>query len=121
MKADGAKAIFQIFHEGHTVRPGCLKESEVGSASDLPAEREGAISPRPLRYEEVGVIIESFVATTKRAIKAGFDGVDVHGANTYLIQQFYSAHSNRSNDRWGGTRSKRMRFPQAVTRQYSQP
>ncbi|MFK3722414.1 hypothetical protein ACI2KE_00995 [Pseudomonas monteilii] len=44
-------------------------------------------------------------------MEAGFGGVDVQGANTYLIQQFYSAHSNRSNDRWGGTRAEHMRFP----------
>jgi len=116
IKADGAKAILQVFHAGRMVRPGLLKESEVVSASDVPAEREGALTPRPLRDEEVDDIIESFVATTKRAIEAGFDGVEVHGANTYLIQQFYSPHSNRRNDRWGGTRDKRMRFPLAVTR-----
>lgn len=79
------------------VRPGLLKESELVSASDVPAEREGAMKP-PVRDEEVDDIVESFVATKKRAIEAGFGGVDVHGANTYLIQQFYSAHSNRSND-----------------------
>jgi len=116
IKADGAKAILQIFHAGRMVRPGLLKESEVVSASDVPAEREGALTPRPLRDEEVDDIIESFVATTKRAIGAGLDGVEVHGANTYLIQQFYSPHSNRRKDRWGGTRDKRMRFPLAVTR-----
>lgn len=55
-----------------------------------------------------------FGEATRRAIKAGFDGVEIHGANTYLIQQFFSPNSNQRDDQWGGSRENRARFPLAV-------
>ncbi|MFE6014980.1 oxidoreductase, partial [Bacillus thuringiensis] len=55
-----------------------------------------------------------FGEATRRAIEAGFDGVEIHGANTFLIQQFFSPHSNRRTDKWGGSVEKRMAFPLAV-------
>lgn len=69
-----------------------------------------------LSDEQIREIIDGFGAATKRAIDAGFDGVEIHGANHYLIQQFVSAYSNRRNDNWGGSVEKRMNFPIAVTK-----
>ncbi|WP_342746545.1 hypothetical protein [Spiroplasma corruscae] len=54
--------------------------------------------------------MNDFKAATIRAIKAGFDGIEIHGANTYLIQQFFSPHSNRRNDEFGGSIEKRFHF-----------
>jgi len=59
-------------------------------------------------------MITKFGDAVNRAIKAGFDGVEIHGANTYLIQQFYSPNSNQRTDKWGGDRDKRARFPLEV-------
>ena len=59
---------------------------------------------------EIQQMIEDFGAACEMAIKLGFDGVELHGANTFLLQQFYSAHSNRREDKWGGSRTNRMRF-----------
>ncbi|GEN47282.1 NADH flavin oxidoreductase [Ligilactobacillus pobuzihii E100301 = KCTC 13174] len=67
--------------------------------------------------KEVEQTIKDFGAATKRAIEAGFDGVELHGANTYLLQQFFSPHSNRRNDKWGGSLEKRMKFPLAVVKE----
>jgi len=70
--------------------------------------------PRPLREEEILEVIQAFADATRRAIIAGFDGVELHGAHGFLIQNFFSPHTNRRNDRWGGSLENRMRFPLAV-------
>jgi 2,4-dienoyl-CoA reductase-like NADH-dependent reductase (Old Yellow Enzyme family) len=115
LKANGAKAVLQIFHAGRMSQPGTASASDVVSASAVAALREKAVVPRALEPAEVHEIIASFVDATMRAIAAGFDGVEIHGANTYLIQQFHSPHSNRRSDEWGGDAHHRMNFPLAVT------
>ncbi|MFF2445521.1 NADH-dependent flavin oxidoreductase [Neobacillus sp. NPDC058068] len=113
IKEKGAKAILQIFHGGRQVPPE-LVDGDVVSASAIPSEGEGKPVPRTLSETEIESIIRDFGETTRRAIEAGYDGVEIHGANGYLIQQFFSPHSNRREDRWGGTLEKRLTFPLAV-------
>ncbi|MBV7505344.1 NADH-dependent flavin oxidoreductase [Bacillus sp. sid0103] len=113
IKEKGAKAILQIFHGGRQV-PSELVDGDVVSASAIPSEGEGKPVPRALTETEIESIIRDFGETTRRAIEAGYDGVEIHGANGYLIQQFFSPHSNRREDRWGGTLEKRLTFPLAV-------
>ncbi len=114
IQAQGAKAILQIFHGGRMCPPELVPGQEPISASAVPAERENAAVPREMTEADVERVIEAFAEATRRAIEAGFDGVEIHGANTYLIQQFFSPHSNRREDKWGGTLTKRLSFPLAV-------
>jgi len=114
IKDEGAKAILQIFHAGRQVPVDIAPNGDVVSASNIPYEAEGKPIPRPLTEDEVESIIRDFGETTRRAIEAGYDGVEIHGANTYLIQQFFSPHSNRRTDRFGGSLEKRMTFPLAI-------
>jgi 2,4-dienoyl-CoA reductase-like NADH-dependent reductase (Old Yellow Enzyme family) len=120
IKEQGAKAILQIFHGGRMCPPELVPNGEIVSASDIPAERGGVsteepdVKPRPLTVAEVAEIIHAFGETTRRAIEAGYDGVEIHGANGYLIQQFFSPHSNRREDSYGGSLEKRMTFPLAI-------
>jgi 2,4-dienoyl-CoA reductase-like NADH-dependent reductase (Old Yellow Enzyme family) len=120
IKEQGAKAVLQIFHGGRMCPPELVPNGEIVSASDIPAERGGAsteapdLKPRALTETEVEEMIHAFGETTRRAIEAGYDGVEIHGANGYLIQQFFSPHSNRREDRFGGSLEKRMAFPLAV-------
>jgi 2,4-dienoyl-CoA reductase-like NADH-dependent reductase (Old Yellow Enzyme family) len=64
--------------------------------------------------DEVASLIENFRDAASLARKAGFDGVEIHGANHYAVHQFFSPRANHRNDKWGGTLSKRMNFPLAV-------
>jgi 2,4-dienoyl-CoA reductase-like NADH-dependent reductase (Old Yellow Enzyme family) len=114
IKAEGAKAVLQIFHGGRECPPELVPNEDIVSASDVQSERNSAKAPRALTGEEVEEIISAFGETTRRGIEAGFDGVEIHGANGYLIQQFFSPHSNRRDDKWGGSLEKRMAFPLAV-------
>lgn len=113
IKAKGSKAILQIFHGGREVPPELVPNGDVVSASDIPSA-EGKPVPRPLTSSEVESIIRDFGEAARRAIEAGYDGVEIHGANGYLIQQFFSPHANRREDEWGGSLVKRMAFPLAV-------
>ena len=114
LKENGGKAILQIQHGGRMSPPEELVDGQALSASAVAAEREGAQVPREMTESEILETIEAFGQATRRAIEAGFDGVEIHGANTYLIQQFFSPHSNRRTDKWGGDVTKRMTFPLAV-------
>lgn len=112
IKTAGAKAVLQIFHGGRLCSP--TVSDDIVSASAVAAERTGAVVPRALADSEVEDTVRAFGNATRRAIEAGFDGVELHGANGYLIHQFFSPHSNRRNDRWGGSLDKRMTFPLAL-------
>ena len=120
LKSNGSLAILQLHHGGRMSPPDAVPDGKIYSASAIPAEREGA--PTPLEMTEAHILqtIQAFGEATRRAIQAGFDGVEIHGANTYLLQQFFSPHSNRRTDRWGGDVHQRMAFPLAIIDQVKQ-
>ena len=109
LQQQGAKAILQIHHGGSKAIDDLLNDLDKISASASEAEHA-----REATAEEVEALIASYAQAADLALCAGFDGVEIHGANGYLIQQFYSAQSNRRNDQWGGSLENRMRFPLAV-------
>ncbi|MGM0124821.1 hypothetical protein IGI37_002215 [Enterococcus sp. AZ194] len=115
IKKEDTKAVLQIFHAGRKSNSKVLRGEQPVSASALAAPYPpNSEVPRALTHEEILQIIEDLGQATKRAIDAGFDGVELHGANTYLLQQFYSENSNQREDEWGGTRENRLKFPLAV-------
>lgn len=115
MKAKGAKAMLQIFHPGRQAKYTYQDEGKVYG----PSTKDFAFLDYPvtgITNEEVYEFVQYFADATKRAIEAGFDGVEIHGANHYLIQQFFSELSNEREDEWGGNREKRAAFPLAVVK-----
>lgn len=119
IKEKGAKAVLQLYHGGRLAVPHLIPNGETVSASSVaPLLDRGFYSidapPRSLSDEEIIQLIQAFGEATRRAIEAGFDGVELHGASGYIIQQFFSPHSNTRTDRWGGSMEKRLTFPLAV-------
>ncbi|WEG11037.1 NADH-dependent flavin oxidoreductase [Pullulanibacillus sp. KACC 23026] len=120
IQEQGAAAILQIFHGGRSCPPDLVPNGDIVSSSAVPGvQLDGSQGPTPRELEalEIEQIIRDFGETTRRAIEAGFDGVEIHGANGYLIQQFFSPHSNQREDRFGGTLEKRMTFPLEIIKE----
>ena len=130
IQAKGAKAVLQIHHGGFRALPHLVPANGVVAPSaftlmpspfsfDIEADKRLQSEARVLADAEIREIVAAFAQATQYALEAGFDGVEIHGANGYLLQQFYSAASNRRDDEWGGSREKRMAFPLAVARAVS--
>ena len=117
IKSKGSKAIMQIYHAGRMAWPEINGGATPISASPVAALRPNAPVPREMTEEQILEMITMFGDATRRAIEAGFDGVEIHGANTFILQQFFSPHSNRREDQWGGSREKRAKFPLEVMKE----
>ncbi|MBF4483403.1 NADH-dependent flavin oxidoreductase [Flavobacterium sp. CSZ] len=119
-KSGGAPAILQIFHAGNKAIPGLIPNGEVVSASAVSSgpivlfEKENL--PKELSENEILEIIKAFAETTRRAIEAGFDGVEIHGAHGFLLQNFISPFFNNRNDQWGGSLENRLRLSLEILR-----
>ena len=116
MQAQGNKGIVQLQHPG--------RQASIGYAQSHQAYAPTALDFPFLDYpvqeltnSQIEQIIQAFGQATARAIAAGFSGVEIHGANHYLLQQFFSQYSNRRTDAWGGSLTKRMAFPLAVAQE----
>ena len=79
------------------------------SASDIPSKAGGEI-PRPLSKDEIYRIVKKYGEAAKRAQIAGFDTVEIHGAHSYLLNQFLSPITNKRTDEFGGSLENRARF-----------
>ena len=120
-KSGGAPAILQIFHAGNKAVPQLVPDGRVVSSSALKVPpgpfNDSEVTSHALTQEEIEEIILAFGKTTRRAIEAGFDGIELHGAHGFLIQNFFSPFFNQRDDEWGGSLENRMRFPLAVVRE----
>jgi len=112
--AEGGKIMMQIHHAGReTVSQVSGFQPVAPSAVPCPVNRE---LPHELTAEEAYGIIERFGDAAVRAQKAGFDGVEIHGAHGYLVAQFASSYSNKRADEFGGDIAGKGKFPAEVIR-----
>ncbi|MBB4843998.1 N-ethylmaleimide reductase [Paucibacter oligotrophus] len=116
--AKGGRIFLQIWHAGRAAHPAMNEGAENVAPSAIAIEgevhtpqgkRPNAV-PRALRIDEIPTIVEAYAQAARNAIAAGFDGVEVHGANGYLIDQFLRDGANQRQDAYGGSLPNRARF-----------
>lgn len=115
-KRKGALVWMQINHPGRQ-SPRNLSQTPV-APSEIGVRGMGGTfaTPRALEHGEVEDIVARFAETARIAEKAGFDGVQIHGAHGYLVSQFLSPYTNRRDDAWGGDAERRRRFLMELVR-----
>jgi N-ethylmaleimide reductase len=115
----GGKIFLQIFHTGRIALP----EHQPGGAQPVAPSAVRAngqhytdeglkdfVTPREMTIDEIEQTVQDFAAAARNAIDAGFDGVELHGANGYMAHQFLGTNTNLRTDRYGGSRENRARF-----------
>ena len=110
-KKHGMVQLVQLSHPGRQCPKGLNRETVAPSAVPFsPALAMSFGTPRALREDEILDIIQRFATSAAVCEKAGFEGVQLHGAHGYLISQFLSPLTNKRQDQWGGSAENRMRF-----------
>ncbi len=113
VRPHGMRVFQQIWHAGHHALP--LDDSPPWSASDVPSPDLGIV-PRPMSHGQIREVVEAYAQAAALVRAGGLDGVEIHAAHGYLIQQFLSPNSNRRDDEYGGSLENRMRFLLEVIR-----
>jgi N-ethylmaleimide reductase len=121
----GGRIFLQLWHVGRVSHPSMqpggglpVGPSAIGIEGEKLYTAAGLVpyvTPRALETDEIAGVVEQFAEGARRAYRAGFDGVELHGANGYLIDQFLRDGSNHRTDRYGGTPENRARFLAEVT------
>lgn len=124
VQGEGAMIVAQLMHAGGQTQGNRFVDEAVAPSAIAPKGEmlgfyggEGPFpTPRAMTEADIFQAIDAFAASALRARQAGFDGVEIHAANGYLLDQFISAGLNHRNDAWGGSLDKRLAFPVAVLR-----
>jgi N-ethylmaleimide reductase len=121
----GGRIFAQLWHTGRAshsyFQPGNVlpvAPSAVANRGKVYVPGQGMVAyetPRALETSEIAGIVKDFAQGARNAIKAGFDGVEIHGANGYLVDQFLRDGTNKRTDRYGGSVENRARFALEVT------
>ncbi len=116
INATGAASFLQIHHGGNAARAEYTGEAPWAPSAVI-NRRQTSELPTAMTEAQIETVIAAFAAGAARAKRAGFTGIELHGANTYLFQQFFSPFTNRREDRWGcQTWGNRTRFASEVVK-----
>lgn len=115
--AKGSYIFCQLWAQGRAANPTVLKKDghRLLAPSAIPMSQDAPV-PESMSEEDIQHFIEAYVKAAKNAVKAGFDGVEIHGANGYLPDQFLQDVSNDRMDNWGGSIENRARFGTEVAK-----
>lgn len=118
---NGSYIFVQLWALGRAATPEVAAQEgiTISGADAIPATPD-SITPRRLTIEQIQEKIDNYVTASRNAIAAGFDGVELHGANGYIIDQFLQDVSNRRDDQYGGNAENRSRFAVEVATAVSQ-
>jgi 2,4-dienoyl-CoA reductase-like NADH-dependent reductase (Old Yellow Enzyme family) len=116
--ARGGRIVLQVMHGGRVTHPDVNGGRRVVAPSAIAIQGEGHTEkgkqpypvPHALTTDEVAAVVDGFVTASRRAVEAGLDGVELHGANGYLLHEFLSPAANRREDRYGGSPENRARL-----------
>lgn len=111
--AIGGRIVLQLAHGGRQSFPSLLAGRDPIAPSAV-YEPTLKLTPQEMTHEQVWEIIDAFGTATRRAHLAGFDGVQIHAAHGYLVNEFLSPHTNRRDDYWGGDEERRFHFIEEV-------
>lgn len=117
--AEGVKAIAQLnFGGAASLREVCGGEPIAPSAVVLPTTPAmgDAEAPREMTKSDIEMVVQRFVEAARRAKSAGYDGIEIHSAHAYLLNQFYSPLTNKRTDEYGGNLENRLRIHREVLR-----
>jgi 2,4-dienoyl-CoA reductase-like NADH-dependent reductase (Old Yellow Enzyme family) len=106
---EGGKIVLQLVHAGRQTKKGVIGQTPI-SPSDKGRDPVNFVKPKRMTEEQIREVIEAFGKAAGRAIEAGADGVQIHAAHGYLVNQFLSPFFNRRTDGWGGSDENRFRF-----------
>lgn len=118
--AKGSKIFVQLMHTGRVSHQLNMPEgavilapSAVKAAGQMWTDAQGMLDysvPKEMTSEDLKITLNEYIQASKNAVEAGFDGIELHGANGYLLEQFLSPHTNQRTDEYGGSVENRARF-----------
>ncbi len=122
VKSNGAKFIMQLMHAGALSQFNAYNTETRAPSSVLPKGEQMSVykgqgsykTPGEISRPEIEQVIEGFVLSARRAKQAGFDGVEIHGANGYLLDQFLTDYTNNRTDAYGGSVASRVRLAKEI-------
>ena len=114
IKGAGTKAVIQINHAG-SCTDSKVTGMELKGPSPVQNPRQGGV-PQEMTGADLSKVVSAFAAAARRGKEAGYDGVEIHSAHSYLLNQFYSPLPNRRTDEYGGSLENRLRIHLEVIR-----